>query len=150
MKERIIRIMEHENLSPSKFAELIGIQRSAVSHILSGRNNASLDVLMKILECFSFLNTDWLLFGRGEMIKTESRRSDPDLFSNTPINRPEVKIDSEYRKGFGVQRAENTNKQPIIEQVTYKERASKNISKIMIFYSDNTYETFTPEKNKKE
>ena len=53
MKERILAVMEHEGLTPSKFAEAIGIQRSAMSHIISGRNNPSLDVLIiKILERF--------------------------------------------------------------------------------------------------
>ena len=46
---RITQIMEREGLTPSKFAEAIGIQRSAMSHILNGRNNVSLDVLIKIL-----------------------------------------------------------------------------------------------------
>ena len=44
---RITQIMEREGLTPSKFAEAIGIQRSAMSHILNGRNNVSLDVLIK-------------------------------------------------------------------------------------------------------
>ena len=47
MIERITQIMEREGLTPSKFAEAIGIQRSAMSHILNGRNNVSLDVLIK-------------------------------------------------------------------------------------------------------
>ena len=47
MKDRILAVMEHEGLTPSKFAEAIGIQRSAMSHIISGRNNPSLDVLIK-------------------------------------------------------------------------------------------------------
>ena len=46
MKERIQQIMQREGLSPSRFAEEIGIQRSAMSHIISGRNNPSLDVVM--------------------------------------------------------------------------------------------------------
>jgi transcriptional regulator with XRE-family HTH domain len=66
MKARILQIMESEGLSPSKFAETIGIQRSAMSHIISGRNNPSLDVLMKILETFPYVDSDWLLFGKGE------------------------------------------------------------------------------------
>ena len=65
MKERIIQIMEHEGLSSSKFAEEIDIQRSAMSHILSGRNNPSLDVLLKILKKFTYIDSDWLLFGKG-------------------------------------------------------------------------------------
>ena len=54
MKDRILAVMEHEGLTPSKFAEAIGIQRSAMSHIISGRNNPSLDVLIKILERFTY------------------------------------------------------------------------------------------------
>ena len=69
MKDRILRIMEHEGISPSKFAEEIGIQRSAMSHIISGRNNPSLDVLTKIMQRFTYVDTDWLLFGKGSMVK---------------------------------------------------------------------------------
>ena len=67
MRDRILKIMEREGLTPSKFAESIGIQRSAMSHIISGRNNPSLDVLLKILERFTYVDSDWLLFGKGEM-----------------------------------------------------------------------------------
>ena len=69
MKERILAVMEHEGLTPSKFAEAIGIQRSAMSHIISGRNNPSLDVLIKILERFTYVDSDWLLFGKGTMMR---------------------------------------------------------------------------------
>ena len=61
MRDRILKIMEREGLTPSKFAESIGIQRSAMSHIISGRNNPSLDVLLKILERFTYVDSDWLL-----------------------------------------------------------------------------------------
>ena len=66
---RITQIMEREGLTPSKFAEAIGIQRSAMSHILNGRNNVSLDVLIKILDRFTYVDSDWLLFGKGEMVR---------------------------------------------------------------------------------
>ena len=49
MKERILQIMNQAGLNHSKFAEVIGIQRAAMSHITSGRNNPSLDVVSKIL-----------------------------------------------------------------------------------------------------
>ena len=62
---RITQIMEREGLTSSKFAEAIGIQRSAMSHILNGRNNVSLDVLIKILDRFTYVDSDWLLFGKG-------------------------------------------------------------------------------------
>ena len=61
-KDRIMLIMNQKQLLPSQFAEIIGIQRAAMSHITSGRNNPSLDVLKKILERFPHISPDWLLF----------------------------------------------------------------------------------------
>lgn len=149
MKDRILRVMEHEGLTPSKFAETIGIQRSAMSHIISGRNNPSLDVLTKILERFTYVDSDWLLFGKGNMMR-EHTSIEPDLFTNTTIFPSTVQRTPEYRKETGVETPENIQKTPVIEQIIPIERSSKNVSKIMIFYSDNTFETFIPEKNKKD
>ena len=151
MKDRILRIMEHEGISPSKFAEEIGIQRSAMSHIISGRNNPSLDVLTKIMQRFTYVDTDWLLFGKGSMVKNGiTKIEEPDLFRENEINPPIVQVEPEYRKHTEFSKSEKKKKNTGIEQIKYEERSSKNVSKIMIFYSDNTFETFTPEKNKKE
>lgn len=150
MRDRILKIMEREGLTPSKFAESIGIQRSAMSHIISGRNNPSLDVLLKILERFTYVDSDWLLFGKGEMIR-EHVLTEPNLFTNMLENRPNnVQVVAENRKEIGVETPVNIQKQPVVEQVICQEKPSKNVSKIMIFYSDNTFDTFVPEKNKKD
>lgn len=149
MRDRILAVMEHEGLTPSKFAEAIGIQRSAMSHIISGRNNPSLDVLLKILERFTYVDSDWLLFGKGEMMR-QHVLTNPDLFTNTTINPSNQPDSPEYRKEIRVETPVNTVKQPVIEQIVLPEKNNRNVSKIMIFYSDNTFETFTPEKNKKD
>jgi transcriptional regulator with XRE-family HTH domain len=65
MIERIKKLMEKKGFSPSQFADEIGLKRSSLSHILSGRNNPSLDVVVKIKTRFNDINTDWLLFGVG-------------------------------------------------------------------------------------
>ena len=137
---RITQIMEREGLTPSKFAEAIGIQRSAMSHILNGRNNVSLDVLIKILDRFTYVDSDWLLFGKGEMVR-DHMSTQPDLFSNTAL---------EYRKEMRVDTPVNTIKPPVVEQIIQQETATRKVSKIMVFYSDNTFDTFVSEKNKKE
>lgn len=149
MRDRILKIMERERLAPSKFAETIGIQRSAMSHIISGRNNPSLDVLLKVLERFTYVESDWLLFGKGNMMR-EHMITEPNLFSNTAIDPLEVQVVPEYRREIGVETPVNLSKQPVVEQIIYKDSPSKNVSKIMIFYSDNTFDTFVPEKNKKD
>ena len=149
MTSRITQIMEREDLTSSRFAEAIGIPRSAMSHILNGRYKVSLDVLMKILERFPYVDTDWLLFGKGEMTQ-ENRPEQPDLFQNTPINPSEGEGVPEFRKEIRVETPVNNSKQPVIEKIIHQETSVRNINKIMIFYSDNTFETFIPEKGKKE
>ena len=69
MRERIAKIIASEGLNSSAFADLIGIQRSNISHILNGRNGPSLELLQKILNNFPQYNTDWLVMGRGEIYK---------------------------------------------------------------------------------
>ena len=77
MKDRIRLFLDKENKTSSQFAEEIGIQASGVSHVLSGRNKPSLDFILKMLKTYNDLNSDWLLFGEGEMYKTGSTM---DLF----------------------------------------------------------------------
>lgn len=150
MKDRILMIMEHENLTYSKFAETIGIQRPAMSHIISGRNNPSLEVYKKILDKFKYVDPDWLLNGSGSMMRGYAPNSEPDLFSNIAINPPKVQVVSENRKEIGLKVPQNEVKQPIQEQVIIQKSESKKVSKIMIFYTDDTYDTFIPEKSRKE
>ena len=67
MRERIISFLEKINIGSSQFAEEIGVQPSGISHILSGRNNPSLDFVLKVLKRYPDLSTEWLLFGKGTM-----------------------------------------------------------------------------------
>ena len=60
---RIKKIISDNNLSNSEFAEKIGIPKSSVTHLLSERNNPSLDVIIKISETFENISTDYLIFG---------------------------------------------------------------------------------------
>ena len=67
MKEivkRISQILEEQQLSSSAFADTIGVQRSSISHVLSGRNKPSLEFILKIIRAFPSYSTDWLLFGK--------------------------------------------------------------------------------------
>ena len=74
----------------------------------------------------------------------------PDLFSNTAINPSGGQVALEYRKEMRVDTPVNSTKQPVVEQIIQQETVTKKVSKIMVFYSDNTFDTFISEKNKKE
>jgi transcriptional regulator with XRE-family HTH domain len=150
MKERILQIMKLEELSSSAFAEEIGIQRAAMSHITSGRNNPSLDVYAKILERFTYINPDWLLSGKGNM-RRDSKSAiqviqPPDLFANPSHIQPEKKNIPEFRKDIKDKKPDNPPKITENEPVKCAEMPAKKVARITVFYSDNTYETCIPEK----
>ena len=69
MKDRISLLIKAKNLTAAQFADEIGVQKSSISHILSGRNNASLDFVQKILLRYPEVNMNWILFGKGSMFK---------------------------------------------------------------------------------
>jgi transcriptional regulator with XRE-family HTH domain len=63
--DRLRQVMESQGYNAKGFAELLGIQRSGLSHIFSGRNKPGLDLIQKILEVFPEVSADWLLMGKG-------------------------------------------------------------------------------------
>jgi len=75
--DRIRQVMEHVELSPSFFADEIGVQRSSVSHILSGRNKPSLEMVTRLLNRFPEINPVWIITGNGEMVQL-------NLFEESP------------------------------------------------------------------
>lgn len=64
--ERLKKIMDDNGLSSAQMADRIGVQRSAISHILSGRNKPSLDFIIKVLESFPNVSSEWLLRGQND------------------------------------------------------------------------------------
>lgn len=87
MLKRIALILQTQNLTVSQFADRIGVQRSALSHVLGGRNNPSLDFVTKILRTFPEIRSQWLLFGEGKMYDAMSEVR--------PVEEPAVTMPSE-------------------------------------------------------
>ena len=77
---RLKKILEHHHLTASQFADQIGVQRSSISHILSGRNKPSLDFVLKVTDKFSDVDIYWLLNGKGTYPKNGGS-SPTSLFS---------------------------------------------------------------------
>ncbi|MGM0650774.1 MAG: helix-turn-helix domain-containing protein [Bacteroidota bacterium] len=137
MQERLQEILEKEHLTPARFAELIGVQRSSVSHILSGRNNPSLDFLRKILLHLEHINPDWLISGRGPykrnhdqstMLMDTKQSSSPASVNTRKIDFPEkspVK-DEERPPYFKGNQETNRQKSPAPLEKTNHPVTSKN------------------------
>lgn len=63
--KRLELILEYYSLSASSFADRIGVQRSSLSHLLSGRNKPSLDLILKIVNEFPEVDLYWIINGVG-------------------------------------------------------------------------------------
>lgn len=146
MKERILAFLQSENKSYAQFAEEIGVQPSGISHILSGRNNPSLDFVVKMLHKYTSLSAEWLLFGRGAMYKYSSQ---PTLFDTEPqitvsgdrsfSETPEREIGT-MPLPEGQEGASGIELQEEIEP----ERAEKRLTRVLMFYSDKTFTEYRP------
>lgn len=93
MVDRIRKVMEYYQLSPTNFADTIDINRSSLTHIFSGRNQPSLDVAKKILKAFPDVNTEWLVMGMGPMLKNETT-TEPTV--TTVDNMPQTDLFGNY------------------------------------------------------
>ena len=74
-QERLETILRYYGLSATAFAEEIGVQRSSISHLLSGRNKPSLDFVLKVVQRFPEVNLYWLLNGKGGFPKGEQKEA---------------------------------------------------------------------------
>lgn len=156
LKDRIRMIMEREKIPPRVFAETIGVQQSTLSHILNDRNKPSLEVVMKVHQKYNYVSLDWLLYGKGEMstlstdntpkITNNTNEFQPSLFDENPINPSNGSVAPENRKEMALKSLENTPKEIVKQEIRYIEKPAKKITEIRIFFDDNTYETFRPEK----
>jgi len=139
MIQRIKDLILKEDLTSGSFADAIGVQRSSMSHILNGRNNPSLDFIIKTLQRFKGLNATWLLTGEGPMYSDQKNMNsqlitEPSIFSSIPENST-VKPSAEEVKVADIQHPE-------------KKENQKFVDKVLIFYSDHTYDEFLkPEKD---
>jgi transcriptional regulator with XRE-family HTH domain len=161
MKDQLNKLMEAEGLSPAKFADEIGVQRSSISHILSGRNKPSYDFLIKILNRFKGINAEWLLTGKGNMIKGLEYANEEDSQKNnlfeqkdqkgnknkasSVFNQPQINWQNE--DDLSITKPENTEE--FKSQIKPGENVFTNVNNaqyILVFYKNGTFEQFNPRK----
>jgi transcriptional regulator with XRE-family HTH domain len=175
MVDRIQLILKVQNMTASRFADEIGVQRSSISHILSGRNMPSLDLITKILKRFPEIDSEWLLNGKGTMMKNQ-----PDLFNvvDNQTEMPLFALENNVKKEDEVLPEETliSEKQIVIDKIPLPEapetsikvsesapqaekgkeielnpikelamQDQKGIEKIVIFYTNKTFREYFPE-----
>ena len=128
-RQRLEQVIESEGMTAKQFAAEVGIQAGTISNILSGRNNPSLDVMQRVLNRFRTLSSDWLILGVGSMYRKQGEGPDNALFDIKPVE-PQISM------------PEPTDRIPEKAQqpVALVTAPSKAVEKIVIFYSDGTFE----------
>ncbi len=146
MKNRILKILSNESLSATKFADIIGVQRSSISHIISGRNKPSFDFISKTLEKFPDINAEWLINGKGDMYKedikdNEERKKEPELFTGSDTKKGEENIqkDDKMKRSVDMEDSEKHEKFVVKDKVTNV----NNIEKIIILLSNGTFKEYS-------
>jgi len=122
--KRITQILEEQQLSSSVFADTIGVQRSSISHVLSGRNKPSLEFILKTVRAFPAYSTDWLLFGKS----SESPATYPDPVEQAS---PATNQDIAFTEN------PTTEESPKVPASTSSSQAG--IDKIVLLYKDGRF-----------
>jgi transcriptional regulator with XRE-family HTH domain len=144
MKERILEFLRMENKSSAQFAEEIGVQPSGISHIISGRNNPSLDFIVKMLEKYPSLSADWLLFGRGKMFRDSIIG---DLFDSVNFNAAETyKLDEGQLNESNKAHAELRDNSAENQSKVKEHQQSNKAIRIICFFDNNTFTEYFPSK----
>lgn len=112
---RLQKVIDFYDETASSFAEKIGVQRSSISHILSGRNKPSLDFVMKILQAYPDVELYWLLNGKGNFPKSDNSPSSTSPKLEFPKATPDQTIQTDSE-----------------------------IEKIVIFFKDGTFKSYKP------
>ena len=94
--DRLEKVMKFYSLSASGFADKVGVQRSSISHILSGRNKPSLDFIMKVLSSFEEVDLYWLLNGKGQFPTEPEKKTEKEI--SPKLKKTSSKISEENSK----------------------------------------------------
>lgn len=142
MLDRLSQIIKIKQLSASQFADEIGVQRSSVSHVLSGRNKPSLDFITKVALRFPDINTEWLLSGRGQMaamteVSEETDHRPTDIFEDKTVELEDGNDKTEDKVAGVVINKAKTGRDR-------SQAGSVSIEKIVIFYNNGSFSEYSP------
>ncbi|MBR5019453.1 MAG: helix-turn-helix transcriptional regulator [Bacteroidales bacterium] len=148
MNDRLKQFLSMENLSPARFAEVMGIQRSGISHLLAGRNKPSFEFIQKMMTAYPDINYEWLILGKGRPYKSDRQPAIPsnptDLFteSSEAITDSTDEITPENQQLIDENPASEPFENRIFANSTTPAlpKLSKKIARIIVFFNDGTYE----------
>ena len=149
MREKLLKLMKSEKLSSSRLAEILEIQPSSISHILSGRNKPSYDFLVKILRRFPTLNPDWLLLDAEQMYRSDEELDRHINDTNTQSSQTtgsaeKMIVNSNSALNPKNESSQNSTNRPVenIAAVTNIATNGRTIERVIVLYTDKSFEAY--------
>lgn len=150
MREKLQLLMKNEGLTQSRLAEILEIQPAGISHILAGRNKPGFDLLQKILRRFPRLNPDWLLLDSDKMYRDAADEKPAAQTTSAGSVRSHEKPAPNFDNLFAGP-APRTATMPsgngAVPDTPFPAGAmEKEVARVIVLYSDRSFESFTPKK----
>lgn len=136
MQERFKQLLEEKNLTATRFAAIIKVNASAMSHILNGRSKPGFDVLDKIAQAFPEVNLNWLISGKGSLYNTTSITS----VKSQPIQQKLFEEEIQTEQAISVTTTAPIEPVPPEEDIIPV--SSKKIKRIILFFDDGSFEDY--------
>ena len=127
--KRLQNLMDFHEISAAGLADKIGVQRSSISHLLSGRNNPSLDFVLRVLDNYPEIQFDWLVKGEGKL--------EIDSSAENENNTTPTLFDQE----LGVEKEKNNLNSEQSESISIKSK-DKSLDKILLLYTDGSFDVY--------
>ena len=134
MTDRLQEILRREDLTAAKFASVLGVQPSAISHLLSGRNKPGYDFICRFMMAYPKYNIEWLLIGKQPMLKENIRLATTTATIATPEN-----SNKENDEAASAVPAQPINQEPSTPKI---EAISASPRKVIVLYEDSTFESY--------
>lgn len=135
--------MQHS--TQQDFADQLRIAPATLSSIFTGRTRPTLAIVDAIKNRFPQISTDWLMFGKGDMLETHDAESESTTTQDTEKNDLLADFDTNPPQEQSNTKAEQPV-QPSVSGFAVKtcEARQRRITEIRVFYDDQTWETFVP------
>ena len=141
--KRLEIILEYYSLNASSFADKIGVQRSSMSHLLSGRNKPSLDFILKIIDIFPDVDLYWILNGTGSFPKNSEIDVDLNSVTVAPNLDTPTSIDLFSQIPLPIDSNIDLPKSKQIK-LPIENESSDEIEKIVFFYKNGSFKIYSP------
>ena len=141
MQERFKQLLEEKNLTATRFAAMIKVNASAMSHILNGRSKPGFDVLDKIAQAFPDVNLNWLISGKGSLynnrISTPAKEAEKIPVKKHLVEEQEKRlpIEQKHTKAEEILR-------PAVSVASIPTAKGKKVKRIILFFEDGSFEDY--------